>query len=224
MPETAPVEPLVGRATAVTVAALTALLVALTALVVAGWAPLVAADLHVAVAAQALVTGARLVTAALVVTDAGSPVAVDVLTAVACVLLFLRGARRPALYLLLVRIAALAVGTALKTGVARPRPDVVAPLTTASGLSFPSGHTYGTTALCCSVLVVVSPVLRRAWQALAVGAAVLFSLAVAASRVLLGVHYLSDVVGGLLTGALVAFALIPLLRHRGPPPRAVPGA
>jgi undecaprenyl-diphosphatase len=87
-------------------------------------------------------------------------------------------------------------------------------LTTAAGFSFPSGHATGTTALCVSLLVLLVPVLHRQGRAVAVAAAVLVSIAVAASRVLLGVHYPSDVAGGLLLGALVAVLLAVMLLSR----------
>ena len=150
------------------------------------------------------------VAAAIAVTDVGSPVAVDVFTAVAVVVLLLRHRLREAVYLVLVRLVALGVETALKNALARPRPDVH-PLTTAAGFSFPSGHTTGTTALCVSLLVVLLPVLHRRGRAVAVVAAVALSVAVAASRVLLGVHFPSDVIGGLLAGSLVALTAAALL-------------
>ena len=192
----------------------------LTAAVAAGWAPLEAADARVVLAADtAMGVRAGAVAVAIVVTDVGSPVAVDVFTAVAVVVLLLRHHRREAVYLVLVRLVALGVETALKNALARPRPDVH-PLTTAAGFSFPSGHTTGTTALCVSLLVVLHPVLRRRVRAAAVVAAIALSVAVAASRVLLGVHYPSDVIGGLLAGSLVALTAAALLLPSRP--EAVP--
>jgi undecaprenyl-diphosphatase len=206
------------------IGALAVALMVLTCAVGVGWGPLVAADIRTVVVARAAVTAhAGLVAAAIVVTDGGSPVAVDVLTAVAVVVLFLRRRRRDAAYVLLVRLVALGVETALKHGLARPRPDVVTPLTTAAGFSFPSGHTTGTTALCVSLLVVLVPFLHRRGRAVAAAAALLASVAVAASRVLLGVHYPSDVAGGLLVGSLVAvlLAVVLLRRQTAPGPVAV---
>ena len=59
--------------------------------------------------------------------------------------------------------------------------------------------------------MVAVPYLHREGRAVAVAAAALVSAAVAASRVLLGVHYPSDVVGGLLLGTLVAVLLAAVL-------------
>jgi len=138
---------------------------------------------------------------------------VNLLTGVAVVVLLLRGRLRAAAYLTAVRLCVLAVETALKPGLGRPRPPVH-PLTSASGFSFPSGHAAGTAALCVSALFVLPPVVRDRWRAAAVAAAVLLSVAVAASRVVLGVHYPCDVVGGLVVGVLCGVALTPLLELR----------
>jgi undecaprenyl-diphosphatase len=197
-----------------TVGALAVALAAVTTAVARHWAPLVALDAAAVVAARAALVGhAVLVLVTIAVTDLGSPVTVDAITAVVVVGLLLRRHVRTALYLLLVRLVALGAETALKVGLARPRPDV-APLTTASGFSFPSGHTTGTTALCLSLLVVAVPVLHGLRRGVVVAVGALFPLAVAASRVLLGVHYPSDVAGGLLTGALAALVLTALLPAR----------
>ena len=202
------------------IAVLAVALAILTGAVAAGWAPLEATDARVVLAADtAMGARAGAVAAAIAVTDVGSPVAVDVFTAVAVVVLLLRHRLREALYVLLVRVVALGVETALKNTLARPRPDVH-PLTTAAGFSFPSGHTTGTTALCVSLLVVLYPVLHRRGRAVAVVAAVALSVAVAASRVLLGVHFPSDVIGGLLAGSLVALTAAALLLPSRP--EAVP--
>ncbi len=211
------------------IAVLAVALAVLTGAVAAGWAPLVAADAHVVLAAgTAMAARPGAVALSIAVTDVGSPIAVDVFTAVAVVVLLLRHRVRDAAYLLLVRVAALAVETGLKNALARPRPDVH-PLTTAAGFSFPSGHTAGTTALCASLLVVLFPVLHRRGRAVAVVATVALSLAVAASRVLLGVHFPSDVIGGLLAGSLVALTaaalVLPPLRSEAArhPPQPRPG-
>ncbi|HEX5811650.1 MAG TPA: phosphatase PAP2 family protein [Pseudonocardia sp.] len=194
------------------IAALAVALAVLTGAVAAGWAPLEAADARVVLAADtAMAAHAGGVAVAIAVTDVGSPVAVDVFTAVAVVVLLLCHRGRDAVYLALVRVAVLGVENGLKILLARPRPDVVPPLTSATGFSFPSGHTSGTTALCVSLLVVLFPVLHRRGRAVAVVAAVALSVAVAASRVLLGVHFPSDVIGGLLTGTLVALTAAALL-------------
>jgi len=144
----------------------------------------------------------------------------------------LRCRARPACYLLLVRAAELGVETALKGAIGRPRPVVPIALTTASESSFPSGHAAGTAALCASLFILLLPRLRRGPATLLAVLGVALCLAVAASRVALGVHYPSDVVAGLLLGIVCAVAVSPILPRsqgrtmvrRGSPSVAPPSA
>ncbi len=87
----------------------------------------------------------------------------------------------------------------IKDGVQRARPDV-RPLAHFTGPSFPSGHTTAAAATFIAIALVLgrdgSPRRRMLLAGVAVGLAV----AVACSRVFLGVHWLTDAVGGLVLG------------------------
>jgi undecaprenyl-diphosphatase len=89
----------------------------------------------------------------------------------------------------------------LKLSVDRPRPDLHR-LVVGTGPSFPSGHVMAAVALWGLLPLVVSLYTRRRalWWASVVVAAVMI-LGIAASRVYLGVHWLSDVTGGLVFGS-----------------------
>jgi membrane-associated phospholipid phosphatase len=97
------------------------------------------------------------------------------------------------------------LNSAIKTIVMRPRPFVADPEgivdirpATATGYSFPSGHTQGA----ATVFAGLAVWLRKRW--LTIAATVIIVL-VAISRMYLGAHYLSDVVvGGLLGVGLAA--------------------
>jgi hypothetical protein len=87
----------------------------------------------------------------------------------------------------------------IKQGVDRVRP-AIEPVAATLGPSFPSGHTSTAAAAWAAFALVAGRWLgRRAWPALA-GVAVGIAVAVAASRVLLDVHWLTDVIGGLALG------------------------
>jgi membrane-associated phospholipid phosphatase len=91
------------------------------------------------------------------------------------------------------------IANGIKAVVHRERPPVPH-LTASSGWSFPSGHTTAAAATYAALALLLSRGRRwpvRAW--LGTGAAAV-TVAVASSRVLLGVHWLTDVVAGAALG------------------------
>lgn len=91
------------------------------------------------------------------------------------------------------------IANAIKVGVARARP-ALSPRAGYSGESFPSGH--AATAAACFAAFALVLAIGRAPRARAVlmAAAVSVGVAVAGTRVLLGVHWTSDMVAGLAIG------------------------
>lgn len=100
-----------------------------------------------------------------------------------------------------------AISQGLKQLFGRERPDLVYRAVEAANPSFPSGH-----AMLSAVVFLTLGALaarfapRRRVKALALGAAVLLSLLVGASRIYLGVHWTSDVLAGWSLGAAWAMA------------------
>ncbi|WP_232494008.1 phosphatase PAP2 family protein [Novosphingobium kaempferiae] len=128
-------------------------------------------------------------------------------------LLFLKLRREAALFTLTV-ISGWLVSGALKALVGRERPEIVPHLTEAGGHSFPSGHSFGAAVVYIAMALAfaaLSPRISVRWTL--IGAAMALSLAIAWSRVWLGVHWPSDVIAGWLGGAGWAFLASALL-HR----------
>jgi membrane-associated phospholipid phosphatase len=111
-----------------------------------------------------------------------------------------RGRKRLAAYLVVTVVGGSLVDTAVKLTVNRPRPIVDHPLGTAFGTSFPSGHTMASTLAYGAVLLAFLPVIPKRRRPIAVGATSAMVLAIGLSRLLLGLHFVTDVVGGFLLG------------------------
>jgi undecaprenyl-diphosphatase len=103
------------------------------------------------------------------------------------------------------------------------RPDASDWAGDAGGPTFPSGHTTSATVFAACCVWAIAPRLRTRGQiaVLCVGAGI-YAVTVGLTRVWLGVHWPTDVVGGWLFGAswtaLAAWALV-LARRRWFPPR-----
>ncbi|MGB8997217.1 MAG: phosphatase PAP2 family protein, partial [Pseudonocardiaceae bacterium] len=170
-------------------------------LVAVHWPPLLTGDqaadsaAHVDVLAQPW-----LLAAARAATTAGSALVVDVVAiVVALALLIIRWWRGAAL-VVVARLGELASTTAIKDLLARPRPVLLDPVDHAAGYSFPSGHAAGSAAVYGALVVLVLPRAARWTRALLLAVGALLICAVDASRVLLGVHYPSDVAAGTALG------------------------
>jgi undecaprenyl-diphosphatase len=111
-----------------------------------------------------------------------------------------RHRHRLAAYLVVTVVGGSLVDTAVKLIVNRPRPVVDHPLDTAFGTRFPSGHAMAATLTYGALVLAFLPVLSRRGRRIAVPASVVIVLAIGSSRLLLGVHFLSDVIGGYALG------------------------
>lgn len=122
------------------------------------------------------------------------------LVVIVAISLLIRGRRRLAAYLVVTGVGALMLDPALKLIVGRLRPVVDAPVASAPGNSFPSGHALGTTVAYGALLLIFLPVLSRRLRVVAISAFALIVVLVDFTRVALGVHYVSDVLAGTLLG------------------------
>jgi len=83
---------------------------------------------------------------------------------------------------------------AQKYWIARVRPDLETHLVVVKTSSFPSGHATSSMVFFLTLAIVLTSGTR--WRFLSVAGAILLSLLIGISRVMLGVHWPSDVVGG----------------------------
>ncbi|MFJ4715180.1 phosphatase PAP2 family protein [Streptomyces sp. NPDC088785] len=95
------------------------------------------------------------------------------------------------------------IGLWVKLLVERARPSLEDPVAHAPGYSFPSGHAMTAATSCAILLLVALSLVPRRARPVCWALAVLSVVGVGFTRVALGVHWFSDIVGGWLLGAAV---------------------
>ncbi len=151
---------------------------------------------------------ALLTKVALQATMLGTGLVLVVVVLVGSAFLWLTRHRHSAYLLLASFFGAWALNDLLKDVFERPRPDVVPHLATFATWSFPSGHAMSSMAAYGAIALLIARLERSRAARLATWlVAALVILVIGASRIYLGVHYLSDILGGYAAGlAWVAFA------------------
>lgn len=126
-------------------------------------------------------------------------------------LLFLKLRREAVLFAATVMLGWI-VNTGAKLVFGRERPQIVPHLMEAGGESFPSGHAFNAAVVYIAMALAFAALSRRhSVRYTIIAAAMVMSALVAWSRVLLGVHFPSDVMAGWLGGAGWAFLAAALL-------------
>lgn len=167
------------------------------------WAPLESADRTSAADVNNLVAShAALVSALKILTMLGSTAVLCVVVGLAVILLAIRRLWRLALYLLAAGAGALVLDPLLKSLVGRLRPALAHPIAHGTGSSFPSGHALGSMVCYSALLLVFLPAVRGRWRTVFVVVVATIILIVGISRILLGVHYVSDVIAGWAIGVI----------------------
>jgi undecaprenyl-diphosphatase len=143
---------------------------------------------------EPVVTGMRVVSAL------GSAAFLTAVVTAAVLWLLRSRQHRLALFLAVVCAGGGLISTIVKVAVGRPRPELDEPVATAFGKSFPSGHSMSSLVCFGALLVVFLPFVPRAWRQATVAITAGLVVAVGLSRMVLGVHFLSDVLGGYVLG------------------------
>ena len=165
------------------------------------WGPLEAADHRAATGLNSLVARhAAAVSVVKAVTWLGSSGVLWTVTGAAAVALAIRRRWRLVIYLLVAGAGALTLDPVLKALVGRLRPVVAHPIAYGTGNSFPSGHALGSIVCYGALYLVFLPATRGNWRRLFTAVIAALIVAIGASRLLLGVHFVSDVLGGWALG------------------------
>ncbi|MFI6762629.1 phosphatase PAP2 family protein [Micromonospora sp. NPDC050417] len=203
-----------------TMASVAALLVlvpfsVLALLVISAWWPLREVDENLADALHSVaVTRPGWVAAMQTWTDLFGPGPLRAAVLATAAWLWWRGARRVALWAVTTMVTGGVLGATLKLIFGRDRPNMLDAVSHAPGYSFPSGHAL-TAALAAGVLLLaLLPFLdqptdgrrRRAARWALWAGAIIVTVVTGLSRIALGVHWMSDVIGGWILGAAVVAA------------------
>ena len=141
-----------------------------------------------------------IIVVAMIISFLGVPAWFYVIIGSAAIYFWRKDRRRIAIYLVVTNLVGGALDTIVKLSVNRPRPDLPNPSVEALGKSFPSGHTMAATVGYGTLLLVFMPLIPRRWRVPAVVAYFVWVSLTALSRMSLGVHYVSDVLGGFVLG------------------------
>ncbi len=166
------------------------------------WAPLLEADNGARDSLHSFAVGHHgFVKAMQLISDSGSTVAWDIVLGLVAVWLLWRRLPRLALFVAIAGVGSSLLNNVVKIAVHRLRPVLTDPVAHATGPSFPSGHAQAAIVGYSVLLLVFLPVLNGAWRKAALTLAIFMVVAIGFSRVALGVHFVSDVVGGYILGA-----------------------
>jgi undecaprenyl-diphosphatase len=134
-------------------------------------------------------------------TALGGPTILGLVVVCIAGFLLLQGRRRTAVMVVVTAASGDIVNAILKHAFMRPRPSVVPHLRDVASTSFPSGHAMQSAIIYLTLGAMLMRIAeRRLTKIYCLSIAVLLTLLVGVSRVYLGVHYPTDVIGGWIFG------------------------
>lgn len=129
----------------------------------------------------------------LFITNLGGVYGVIIITSVILIALAIKRYKYDALFSALSIIGTLILNTILKYSFKRARPNLWELLITEKSYSFPSGHTMMSMAIALTIILLFKESKHRVLITIA---SLTYAILVAFSRLYLGVHYPTDVIGG----------------------------
>ncbi|WP_320202015.1 MULTISPECIES: phosphatase PAP2 family protein [Agrobacterium] len=136
------------------------------------------------------------------ITSLGGTTVLCLITVLTVVYLLIMRQRSTGVFVALSVLGGWAISTSLKIGIARPRPEIVPHLISVNDLSFPSGHAMLSTVTYLTLGALLSRVqTTKASRIYFIAVAIFLSIIIGFSRIYLGVHYPTDVLGGWCAGA-----------------------
>ncbi|MDD7761502.1 MAG: phosphatase PAP2 family protein [Firmicutes bacterium] len=125
-----------------------------------------------------------------------------IIVAIASAILLFLNKRKEALVLILTMIITALINLLIKEIYLRPRPFYR--LVEEIGYSYPSGHSNAVSSFISMIYFMVKNNYTKRASRITLFLGSLLAFSIALSRILLGVHYFSDIVGGLLSGYIVS--------------------
>ena len=157
---------------------------------------------------------------ATVLTNLGGPGVIVGVTLITALILYAQHRRRAMTMLLLGVGGTAIINLVLKTAFARLRPDLWVQVVTEKSFSFPSGHAMITSALALTIILMLWHT-RWRWYALIGG--IIYAGVIGLTRVYLGVHYPTDVLGGWLVSFIWVIIVNEVLTRANLHPNPKPG-
>jgi undecaprenyl-diphosphatase len=153
------------------------------------------------------------------ITALGSMTVLVLFTLAVAVFLGVRRQRHALVLVVVASLGGLLISNGLKLVFQRPRPDLVPHLARVDSMSFPSGHAVSSAVIYLTLGALLSQLVQpRNQKAYFLAVAGVLTFLVGLSRIVLGVHYPSDVLAGWAVGlawALICWMAAAYLQRRG---------
>lgn len=143
-----------------------------------------------------------------IITNIGSVVFSIIVIIIISILLYKYNKKEDLKYFLIIMIIGNITSFTLKLIIARNRPDILR-LMVENTYSFPSGHTFITTLLYGSILVLLNKYYKKSYVLWTIYG--ILVMLIMFTRIYLGVHYFSDTLGGFFLGIIFLFIFYKLV-------------